>query len=106
MADLFAVRCYRQVGRKRAPNFGEDMRRAVYPVFLKYERVKVHMILLHSLASAALTAHVFCAAHGKGAALLSALTAVPTADAHKCPAKGVWSSAPFPLEPESPSCCR
>ncbi len=58
VANLFVVCCWRQVGRKRAPNFDEDMRRAVYPVFLKYERVKVHMILLHSLASGALTAHV------------------------------------------------
>jgi hypothetical protein len=30
-----------QVGRKRAPNFSSDMRRRVYPVFLKYETLKV-----------------------------------------------------------------
>jgi hypothetical protein len=30
-----------QVGRKRAPNFSSDMRRRVYPVFLKYEKLKV-----------------------------------------------------------------
>ena len=38
----FAMFCTSlQVGRKRAPNFSSDMRRRVYPVFLKYETLKV-----------------------------------------------------------------
>ena len=37
-----------QVGRKRAPNFSSDMRRRVYPVFLKYETLKVILVQLDS----------------------------------------------------------
>jgi hypothetical protein len=30
------------MGRKRAPNFSSDMRKRVYPVVLKYEKLKVN----------------------------------------------------------------
>ena len=31
---------YLEIGRKRAPNFSEDGRRALYPIFVAYERIK------------------------------------------------------------------
>ena len=38
-----SLESYLQVGKKRAPNFSDEERQAVYPIFLRYQKVKAQM---------------------------------------------------------------